>query len=109
MFDTFVMVDWSAASVPRTGRDSIWICWIDAAGERLVNPATRHAAKTLLAEWLSTAMSRMGVPPEKASAGQRSFPALYHDRRRKGTHADRPQAALRRRRQGLALLNPWSA
>jgi precorrin-8X/cobalt-precorrin-8 methylmutase len=58
MFDTFVMVDWSAASVPRTGRDSIWICWIDAAGERLVNPATRHAAKTLLAEWLATAMSR---------------------------------------------------
>src|SRR5467141_1630151 len=58
MFDTFVMVDWSAANVPRTGRDSIWICWIDAAGERLVNPATRHAAKTLLAEWLSTAMSR---------------------------------------------------
>src|SRR4029077_7559525 len=58
MFDTFAMVDWSAASVPRTGRDSIWICWIDAAGERLVNPATRHGAKTLLAEWLSTAMSR---------------------------------------------------
>ena len=44
--------------MPRTGRDSIWICWIDAAGERLVNPATRHAAKTLLAEWLATAMSR---------------------------------------------------
>src|ERR1700730_15038520 len=58
MFDTFVMVDWSAANVPRTGRDSIWICWIDAAGERLVNPATRHAARTLLAEWLAPAMSR---------------------------------------------------
>ncbi len=27
MFDTFVIVDWSAATVPRTGRDSIWICW----------------------------------------------------------------------------------
>src|SRR5207245_5272716 len=58
MFDTFVMVDWSGASVPRTGRDSIWICWIDGAGERLVNPATRHGAKTLLAVWLATAMSR---------------------------------------------------
>src|SRR5216683_690141 len=58
MFDTFVMVDWSAATVPRTGRDSIWICWRDATGERLVNPATRHAAKSLLSDWLTTAMSQ---------------------------------------------------
>ncbi len=57
MFDTFVMVDWSAASVPRTGRDSIWICWHAPDGERLVNPATRHHAKTLLADWLAEAMS----------------------------------------------------
>src|SRR5271168_4246035 len=26
MFDSFVIVDWSAANVPRIGRDSIWIC-----------------------------------------------------------------------------------
>ena len=58
MFDVFVMVDWSAANVPRTGRDSIWICWRDSAGEKLVNPATRHAAKAILADWLATAMSR---------------------------------------------------
>ena len=58
MFDAFVMVDWSAAAVPRTGRDSIWICWSDAAGERLVNPATRHQAKALLAEWLMAARSK---------------------------------------------------
>ena len=55
MFDAFVMVDWSAAAVPRTGRDSIWICWRDAAGERLANPATRRQAKALLAEWLAAA------------------------------------------------------
>ncbi len=58
MFDTFVMVDWSAATVPRTGRDSIWICWHDAVGERLVNPATRHAARALLADWLAAARSK---------------------------------------------------
>jgi hypothetical protein len=58
MFDAFAMVDWSAATVPRTGRDSIWICWRDAAGERLVNPATRHAARALLAEWLAVAMAK---------------------------------------------------
>jgi precorrin-8X/cobalt-precorrin-8 methylmutase len=57
MFDTFVMVDWSAASVPRTGRDSIWICWHAPAGERLVNPATRNGAKAMLTEWLSAALA----------------------------------------------------
>ncbi|MBV8576041.1 MAG: hypothetical protein JOZ58_13535 [Acetobacteraceae bacterium] len=56
MFDTFVMVDWSAASVPRTGRDSIWICWHAPDGERVVNPATRQNAKQMLADWLVAAM-----------------------------------------------------
>jgi precorrin-8X/cobalt-precorrin-8 methylmutase len=58
MFDTFVMVDWSAAAVPRTGRDSIWICWHAPDGERLENPATRHAAKALLGDWLAAAVAR---------------------------------------------------
>jgi precorrin-8X/cobalt-precorrin-8 methylmutase len=58
MFDAIVMVDWSAANVPRIGRDSIWICWHDRAGERLANPATRHQAKTLLADWLAEPMAR---------------------------------------------------
>jgi precorrin-8X/cobalt-precorrin-8 methylmutase len=58
MFDTFVMVDWSAAVVPRTGRDSIWICWHAPDGERLANPPTRHLAKGLLGEWLAAATAR---------------------------------------------------
>jgi precorrin-8X/cobalt-precorrin-8 methylmutase len=58
MFDTFVMVDWSAATVPRTGRDSIWICWHAKDGERLENPPTRRAAKTILADWLAAAVER---------------------------------------------------
>jgi hypothetical protein len=58
MFDAIVMVDWSASNVPRIGRDSIWICWRDGAGERLANPATRHQAKTLLADWLAEPMAR---------------------------------------------------
>jgi precorrin-8X/cobalt-precorrin-8 methylmutase len=60
MFDTFAMVDWSAAAVPRTGRDSVWICWHAPDGERLENPPTRHAAKMLLADWLGSALSRGG-------------------------------------------------
>ena len=58
MFETFVMVDWSAATVPRTGRDSIWICWHAKDGERLENPPTRQAAKVLLADWLAAAVER---------------------------------------------------
>jgi len=58
MFDSFVMVDWSAATVPRTGRDSIWICWHAKDGERLENPPTRHAAKRILADWLAAAVER---------------------------------------------------
>jgi hypothetical protein len=58
MFDAFVMVDWSAANVPRTGRDSIWICWHDSTGERLVNPATRYQARALLADWLVEPLAR---------------------------------------------------
>ncbi len=58
MFDAFVMVDWSAATVPRTGRDSIWICWHAREGERLENPPTRHAAKSILADWLEAAVER---------------------------------------------------
>jgi precorrin-8X/cobalt-precorrin-8 methylmutase len=55
MFDTFVMVDWSAASVPRTKDDSIWICWRGPDGERVDNPDTRHKAKALIAGRLATA------------------------------------------------------
>ncbi len=58
MFDTVIMVDWSAANVPRLGRDSIWLCRRDIAGETLFNAPTRHAARVLLAEWLAAARER---------------------------------------------------
>ena len=58
MFDTFIMVDWSAANVPRTGRDSIWMCRRDIEGETLVNAPTRHAAQELIGQWLAAASGR---------------------------------------------------
>src|ERR1700745_491975 len=58
MFDTFVMVDWSASTVPRTGRDSIWICWHAKDAERVENPPTRYAEKSLLTDWLAGAVAR---------------------------------------------------
>src|SRR5437868_12212373 len=60
MFDTFVIIDWSAASQPKTGRDSIWICAVDRDGsERLVdNPDTRHKAKNRLRTLVAEATAR---------------------------------------------------
>ena len=49
LFDAYVMVDWSAASVPRRGRDSIWYAVLGrrangARLEALENPPTRAQA-----------------------------------------------------------------
>jgi precorrin-8X/cobalt-precorrin-8 methylmutase len=58
LFDRYVIVDWSAANRPKTGRDSIWICCRGADGERVCNPPTRHAAKGMLADILARACER---------------------------------------------------
>ena len=50
MFDRFVVIDWSANSRPRRGRDSIWIAVLDAHGLSVSNPATRGAAEQFLVE-----------------------------------------------------------
>ena len=48
MFDRFVAVDWSAASTPTTGKDSIWIAVLDDDGLRMTNPPTRSRAEAEL-------------------------------------------------------------
>lgn len=58
LFDTYIIVDWSAARTPKTGRDSIWICRHGQDGETVANPPTRHAARELLAGMLASAMDR---------------------------------------------------
>lgn len=51
MFDRFVVVDWSANSTPKLGRDSIWIAVHERRGEVSVsNLPTRAAAEVFLAE-----------------------------------------------------------
>jgi hypothetical protein len=57
-FDTYILVDWSAAKTPKTGRDSIWICRLEPEGETVVNPPTRHLAREMLAEMLAQATER---------------------------------------------------
>jgi len=49
LFTAYLMVDWSAAAVPRRGKDSIWIgLRICGGGMRLENVPTRHAARLRL-------------------------------------------------------------
>ena len=52
-----MIVDWSAANQPKTGRDSIWICRRGRDGERCDNPRTRHIAKALLGEIIAAALA----------------------------------------------------
>ena len=58
LFDTYILVDWSAAKTPKTGRDSVWVCRHAPDGETVVNPPTRHAARLLLAEILAEAAAK---------------------------------------------------
>lgn len=49
MFDRFVVVDWSANSTPKLGRDSIWVAHLDPAGTSSVtNLPTRREAEAFL-------------------------------------------------------------
>jgi precorrin-8X/cobalt-precorrin-8 methylmutase len=62
LFDSYLMVDWSAANTPRLGRDSIWFCLLQRRGDRLTeaaleNPATRYGAYLRLRDVLRDAVS----------------------------------------------------
>lgn len=57
-FEHYVIVDWSAANQPKTGRDSIWICHRGPDGERCENPETRHKARLLLGAIIARVVAR---------------------------------------------------
>ena len=65
MFDRHVVVDWSANSTPKLGRDSIWIGVHDRDGQvTTANLATRRSAEAFLVELLEaepTASTVVGV------------------------------------------------
>ncbi|HEX7968084.1 MAG TPA: hypothetical protein VF502_07680, partial [Stellaceae bacterium] len=59
LFDSYLMVDWSAASQPARGKDSIWLCHMRRDGRALrtlavENLATRHEARQRLLSLLDT-------------------------------------------------------
>jgi hypothetical protein len=68
LFDTYVVVDWSASSVPCAGRDSIWIAVLERRTARarpvmrlhLTNPTTRREARERLGDTLVALTARGG-------------------------------------------------
>jgi hypothetical protein len=59
LFDRYVMVDWSAASRPRVGSDSIWVANLGSGGAATTaNPPTRGTALEVLRELLVGAVHR---------------------------------------------------
>jgi precorrin-8X/cobalt-precorrin-8 methylmutase len=63
VFDAYVMVDWSAASAPVQGADSVWLACVERRDGTLVqtllaNPATRRQAVTDLADLFSDLIAR---------------------------------------------------
>lgn len=52
LFDTHVVVDWSAAGRPVTGSDSLWIAILRDGALRLINPATRAEGMGVLRDLL---------------------------------------------------------
>lgn len=61
LFDRYVMVDWSANSKPKTGKDSIWIRSLGSTDESydlIENPRTRVAARDRVREELAAAILR---------------------------------------------------
>jgi precorrin-8X/cobalt-precorrin-8 methylmutase len=59
IFDAYLVVDWSAASKPNTGLDSIWLGWLEASSGNYItsNPATRDEALELVVSLLTKAVS----------------------------------------------------
>jgi hypothetical protein len=73
MFDRYVIVDWSASSVPRRRRDSVWVGDLGADGRHVAhNPTTRRAAEALVGNLLADAV----VAGERVLVGF-DFPYAY--------------------------------
>jgi hypothetical protein len=59
LFDRYLTVDWSASSVPRIGKDSIWICSLGAEGDQATeNPPRRKVAEDAIRQHLMESVRR---------------------------------------------------
>lgn len=103
LFDAYLMVDWSAAAVPRLGADSIWVCHLLRDGARLrealcENIPTRAATRLRLLEIL-----RADRDAGRATLAGFDFPMGYP-----AGFATRLDRVLPRDREGVEVA-PWRA
>jgi precorrin-8X/cobalt-precorrin-8 methylmutase len=129
LFDGYVVVDWSAAAIPRRGPDSIWIAHLGRVGgslvERLlVNPPTRRAAERMLGDLLageaaagrgvlvgfdfpfgysSGFAARLGIEEPPWRATWDTIAALLRDDERNANNRFAVAAELNRRASGAAF------
>ncbi len=120
LFDTYLIVDWSAANTPKRGKDSIWIGEARRASDRIrikppLNPATRHEALDLLTARLKKDLAAgrrvfagfdfpFGYPAGAAKriAGKARWTALWR------TLASEVEDDVRNRSNRYALANCWN-
>ncbi len=59
LFDAYLMVDWSANSKPKAGKDSIWTAWLERNLRfEVANPSTREEARTQIRALLREAREK---------------------------------------------------
>jgi precorrin-8X/cobalt-precorrin-8 methylmutase len=77
LFDVYLMVDWSAAAVPRLGKDSIWVYRLERSGGRLKATARRNVATRLAARALLLALLRESLAAGRSILAGFDFPFGY--------------------------------
>jgi precorrin-8X/cobalt-precorrin-8 methylmutase len=77
LFDAYVMVDWSAAAMPRLGRDSIWLCHLRRERGRLRQAALENITTRLAARERLLALFREELAGGRAVLAGFDFPFGY--------------------------------
>ena len=72
LFDTYLMIDWSAAAKPKSGTDSIWCALLDRSEDftALKDPKTRRIARDCLGSILDALLE--GDKPIASKSRSRS-------------------------------------
>lgn len=77
LFDAYVMVDWSAAAVPRRGKDSIWLYHLRREGGKLRRVALRNIGTRLEARDQLQAILAAELAARRSTLAGFDFPFGY--------------------------------
>ena len=96
LFDTYLMIDWSAAAEPKSGTDSIWCALLDRSEEftALKNPKTRRIARDCLGSILDALLEGTGASWLDSTSPSGTRPALPERLAWRGRRGLKPGARL---------------